>query len=441
MPSENYATSDTSSDKFSKVEQTAIDRLEEDRASSINEFGHGSGNFMTAYFNVVCVVAGTGTLGLPKAFAEGGWLGILILILAYVMSVYSGIVLIRCLYHQPGKRLHDYKAIGTAAFGVVGYIIASVLHLLNLFGCPALYLVLASGNMVEMLKGTSAAYIHYRTWVIIWGVFLLIPSLIMKTLKEVTAIAAIGAVCTMMAVFVVVIQGPMYRNEHPDELVIHDSVIWTGFPIALSTIAFSFGGNNTYPHVEHALKKPHQWKERLNNNVHLITQPIRKKSLNSPPTMVEPLATPTVLPPSEQPQQQQQQRHQFQQHQPQQQQQQQQNNTTHHIQSIEERLSAIENILRTLLGSGRHKHLLQNLDHNNAPLPPPQPSPRYPSLYPNPPMLDQQQYSDVLSCRDIYHPPVHVSYIQNGSLSREKRKRDDQDIVQLHLEHRQYETC
>jgi amino acid permease len=260
MPSENYATSDTSSDKFSKVEQTAIDRLEEDRASSINEFGHGSGNFMTAYFNVVCVVAGTGTLGLPSAFAKGGWLGILILILAYVMSVYSGIVLIRCLYHQPGKRLHDYKAIGTAAFGVVGYIIASVLHLLNLFGCPALYLVLAASNMVEMLAGTSASHIPYRTWVIIWGVFLLIPSLVMKTLKEVTSIAAIGAVCTMMAVFVVVIQGPMYRNEHPDELVVHDSVIWTGFPIALSTIAFSFGGNNTYPHVEHALKKPHQWK-------------------------------------------------------------------------------------------------------------------------------------------------------------------------------------
>ncbi|ORE17573.1 hypothetical protein BCV71DRAFT_162498, partial [Rhizopus microsporus] len=140
-------------------------------------------------------------------------------------------------------------------------------------------------------------------------------------------------------------------------------------------------------------------RERLNNNVHLITQPIRKKSLNSPP------------PPMQQ------------------QQQQQQDSTTHHIQSIEERLSAIENILRTLLGSGRHKHLLQNLDHNNAPLPPPQPSPRYPSLYPNSSMLDQQQYSDVLSCRDIYHPPVHVSYIQNGSLSREKRKRDDQDIV------------
>lgn len=65
MSKENYTASVTS-DKF-KVEQTTIDNyIEEDRASSIvNEFGHGKGTFMTAYFNIVCVVAGTGTLGLP----------------------------------------------------------------------------------------------------------------------------------------------------------------------------------------------------------------------------------------------------------------------------------------------------------------------------------------------------------------------------------------
>jgi len=252
-------TPSISSEKF-KVEQTTIDNyVEEDRASSIvNEFGHGDGNFSTAYFNVVCVVAGTGTLGLPKSFADGGWLGILILCLAYMMAVYSGIILIRCLYYKPGHRLHDYKAIGTAAFGWPGYIIASTLHILNLFGCPALYLVLAGGNMVQLLQGT-AGELNYRIWVIIWGVFLLIPSLVLKTLKEVTAIAAIGAICTMMAVFVVLIQAPMTRNATPVE-VVHDGVIWEGFPVALATIAFSFGGNNTYPHVEHALKKPHQWK-------------------------------------------------------------------------------------------------------------------------------------------------------------------------------------
>jgi hypothetical protein len=44
-------------DKY-KVEHTSVeDYVEDDRASSIvNEFGHGEGSFMTAYFNIVCVV-------------------------------------------------------------------------------------------------------------------------------------------------------------------------------------------------------------------------------------------------------------------------------------------------------------------------------------------------------------------------------------------------
>lgn len=97
-------------------EATVEDFIEDD--STANEFGHGNASFMSAYFNVTCVVAGTGTLGLPKAFATGGWLGILILILAWAMACYSGIILIRCLYAKPGKRLHDYKQIGKAAYGM-----------------------------------------------------------------------------------------------------------------------------------------------------------------------------------------------------------------------------------------------------------------------------------------------------------------------------------
>ncbi|KAG1449473.1 hypothetical protein G6F56_008631 [Rhizopus delemar] len=243
-----------------KIEERAVDNgVEEDNVSTVNEFGHGNGSFMTAFFNVTCIVAGTGTLGLPRAFALGGWLGILIMMLSYLMSIYSGTIIIRCLYYKPGQRLHDYKAVGTAAFGWVGYSVASVLHLLNLFGCPALYLVLAASNLNSLLHNTSAA-LDTTTWACIVGAVLLIPSLVAKTLKEITVLSATGAICTMIAVFVVMIQGPLDHNANPDREVIRDSVIWTGFPSSLATIAFSYGGINTYPHVEHALKKPHQWK-------------------------------------------------------------------------------------------------------------------------------------------------------------------------------------
>ncbi|KAI8072217.1 transmembrane amino acid transporter protein-domain-containing protein [Gilbertella persicaria] len=243
-----------------KIEETAIDNaIEEDESSVINEFGHGDGSFFTAYFSVVCVVAGTGTLGLPKAFAIGGWLGVLIMFLAYFMSVYSGIILIRCLYYKPGHRLHNYKSVGVAAFGIPGYIIASVLHLLNIFGCPALYMVLASSNLNYLLRNTSGA-LDLKTWNCIIGAILLIPGLVARTLKEITALSVVAVLSTMIAVFAVAIQGPLERNAKPAGSVITDGVIWTGFPSALATIAFSYGGINTYPHAEHALKKPHQWK-------------------------------------------------------------------------------------------------------------------------------------------------------------------------------------
>lgn len=193
------------------------------------------------------------------SLALGGWLGIFIMFLSFAMAMYSGNIIIRCLYYKPGHRLHDYKAVGTAAFGWYGYAISSALHWLNIFGCPALYMVLASANITYMLRDSSAA-LTSASWTIIIGAILLVPSLFAKTLREMTSISALGAICTMIAVFVVAIQAPMDRNSHPEILVETDPVIWTGFPSSLATIAFSYGGINTYPHVEHAMKKPHQWK-------------------------------------------------------------------------------------------------------------------------------------------------------------------------------------
>jgi hypothetical protein len=68
-------TEKTSYPESFKVEETVNDYAEDDAQSTTNEFGHGNGNFMTAFFNVTCVVAGTGTLGLPKRYiTETIWL-------------------------------------------------------------------------------------------------------------------------------------------------------------------------------------------------------------------------------------------------------------------------------------------------------------------------------------------------------------------------------
>lgn len=216
---------------------------------------HAGSSFL-AYFNVVCVVAGTGTLGLPYALRLGGWIGIFILFLAWGMSVYTACILIKCLYANGKQRLSTYKDIATASFGWIGGWITFFFNAWILLGAPILYMVLCGSNLNELCAGT-AGEIGTLYWSIISCVVVAIPFILVKSMKEVAWMSAMGALATAIVVVIVIVVAAIDHKSLPD--VHHDSVIWAEFPIALSTISFSFGGNVVYPHVEASMKKPKDW--------------------------------------------------------------------------------------------------------------------------------------------------------------------------------------
>jgi hypothetical protein len=69
-----------------QLNSTLVDEIEHEDVS----FSHGverdekGGSAFLAYFNVVCVVAGTGALSLPYALKQGGWIGITIMIRCFL---------------------------------------------------------------------------------------------------------------------------------------------------------------------------------------------------------------------------------------------------------------------------------------------------------------------------------------------------------------------
>lgn len=216
---------------------------------------HAGSSFL-AYFNVVCVVAGTGTLGLPYALKLGGWIGIFILFLSWTMSVYTGMLLIRCLYANGKQRLSSYKEIATSCFGAVGGWITFFLNAWILLGAPILYMVLSGSNLQQLTEGT-AGDIGTLPWSIISCVIVAVPFIIVKSMKEVAWMSALGAVATLVVVIIVLVVACIDKKTIPTPH--HDAVIWSQFPIALSTISFSFGGNAVYPHVEASMKRPKDW--------------------------------------------------------------------------------------------------------------------------------------------------------------------------------------
>lgn len=215
-----------------------------------------AGSSLYAYFNIVCVIAGTGTLGLPYALGLGGWLGVLILFLAWTMSTYTGIILVKCLYADPKRRMSTYKEIATASFGVIGGWLTFFFNAWITLGAPVLYMVLAGGNLQELTAGTAGA-IGTVYWTIICCVLMAIPFVLVKNMKEIAIMSAFGALATLVTVLIVLVVSCIHEKDLPPANTV--PVIWPKFPIALSTISFSFGGNIIYPHVEASMKKPRQW--------------------------------------------------------------------------------------------------------------------------------------------------------------------------------------
>ncbi|CEG73004.1 hypothetical protein RMATCC62417_08470 [Rhizopus microsporus] len=225
-------------------------------------FSHGvdtnneGGSSFLAYFNVVCVVAGTGALGLPYSLKQGGWIGLFILGLSWLFSTYSGVVLIRCLYHNGKTRLSSYQEVAEAAFGPIGGWLSFFFTAVTLIGVPVLYLLLAGQNLHNVCKGTSAE-LTFPIWVIICSVIVAIPFLFFRSMKEVGVLSAFGMLATVVVVLIVVVVALQDKVNYPN--VEHHNVIWDQFPIALSSITFSFGGNPVYAHVEAGMKHPQNW--------------------------------------------------------------------------------------------------------------------------------------------------------------------------------------
>ncbi|CAO3589053.1 unnamed protein product [Absidia cylindrospora] len=220
-----------------------------------------AGSSFWAYFNIVCVIAGTGTLGLPFALKQGGWFSLFILFLAWFMSTYTAIILIKCLYVKGNKRLHNYKDVATAAFGAIGGWVSFFFNAWITLGAPILYMVLSGQNLNQLCKGTVGE-IGDKYWTIISCVIVAIPFVLVKNMKEVAFMSAFGAFATAIVVLIVLVVSCIDQTHFTAEQIAthtHEPVIWSQFPISLATISFSFGGNIVYPHVEASMKKPKDW--------------------------------------------------------------------------------------------------------------------------------------------------------------------------------------
>ncbi|KAG0353298.1 hypothetical protein BGZ54_002303 [Gamsiella multidivaricata] len=214
---------------------TTTDKDEEfevgDGASGLSLRGERSEGVRTykVVASLVCVIAGTGTLGMPHAVAQSGWLGTLVVALALFMSTTTGNMLIKCLY----LKSNSYQEIARDAYGPIGCYFAVGTVGLNLFGCAILYIILA-GTLIQTMVNTGHED-DSRAGATL-GVVLITVGMSIELLQERAAVTLSAA---------------------------HKLVDWSKIPMSFATIAFAYGGNVVYPHLEQSMRYPRSWSKAL----------------------------------------------------------------------------------------------------------------------------------------------------------------------------------
>ncbi|KAF9321964.1 hypothetical protein BG003_009282 [Podila horticola] len=218
------------------------------------------GSNISAFFNIVCVVAGTGTLGLPFALAKGGWIGVGILVLSMIMSVYTGILVVKCCYYNGHTRLSSYHEVGQHAFGRIGLIAVWFFHTSIVLGAPVMYFILSGTEIRGLTK--DHVDITDKAWIWICCSVVSVPFVLLKTLKEVSLLSIFGVLATVVLVGVTMVESGLdYKNTK--DTVTYDAAILRNLPMAVATISVCFGGNVVFPHTEAAMRYPKAWNKVL----------------------------------------------------------------------------------------------------------------------------------------------------------------------------------
>ncbi|OMJ15181.1 Vesicular inhibitory amino acid transporter, partial [Smittium culicis] len=232
---------------------------------------HGKSSNWDTFLQISCILLGTGVLQLPAALKEGGWIGIFYILLAGVISNYTGMLTVRCLYHKEGSRVKTFSELGRSAFGNRGLLLVKFMKNFALISAGAIFILLAAINLNALSKLYFGFGDNIKLWVTISSILVFIPMLAFKELHESPSLSFFGTFTTVFVIIIVTVLSIIKFFEKDFVLPPSNLFSLKGFPISLSSICFAFGGNLLWPEVEEGMRDPKSFERVLTLSNGVVT--------------------------------------------------------------------------------------------------------------------------------------------------------------------------
>ncbi|KAK3912909.1 ESF1-like protein [Frankliniella fusca] len=216
---------------------------------------------MSASFNYINSIIGSGVIGIPYALHQAGFgLGLLLLILVAVVTDYSLILMVRS-GHLSGA--YSYQGITEAAFGRGGFILLSFLQFVYPFIAMVSYNVVVGDTVTKVfmrLFHLETTSIMAQRWMVIGlaTIFLTIPLCLYRDIVKLAKISFLSLLFVCLILITIFIRLFTLRDSVPSTPDAYRFANWDIIP-AIGIMSFAFMcHHNTfliYGSIENASQK------------------------------------------------------------------------------------------------------------------------------------------------------------------------------------------
>ncbi|VAI52427.1 unnamed protein product [Triticum turgidum subsp. durum] len=239
----------------------SLQQIPEDRKPVV--VGHEASPYQQCSYtqgamNGINVLCGVGILSTPYAIKQGGWLGLVILVVFALLAWYTGVLLRRCLDSKEG--LQTYPDIGHAAFGTTGRIAISIILYVELYACCIEYLILESDNLSKLFPNVhlniGGLTINSHVFFAILTTLVVMPTTWLRDLTCLSYISAGGVVASILVVmclcWIGVVDHVGFENKGT-------ALNLPGIPIAIGLYGYCYSGHGVFPNIYSSLKNRNQF--------------------------------------------------------------------------------------------------------------------------------------------------------------------------------------
>ncbi|KAJ8434470.1 hypothetical protein Cgig2_006276 [Carnegiea gigantea] len=213
-------------------------------------------------FTLTNCIPGAGILSVPYALASGGWLSILLLFAIALVTLYTGLLIRRCI--EEDSTIITYLDIGEPAFGNIGRSIVSVFMNGELYLIVAGFLIVEGYNLHNLFPEVQfEAYglkVGGRAGFAIIVALIILPSVWLDNLSILPYISATSVMASVIIVVSIFWVGAF------DGIGFHhkgDLISWSGVPTAVSLHSFCYCAHTDFPTLYNSMEKRHHFSQVL----------------------------------------------------------------------------------------------------------------------------------------------------------------------------------